>query len=78
MYEYTLIFHSTSNHGNADALSRFPLPEKPDKTPVPVELVLLAEILQYPPVNATQIRRWTKREPVLSWVLQYIQLGWPV
>ncbi len=77
MYEYTLIFRSTSNHGNADALSRLPLPEKPDNTPVPVELVLLAEMLQDSPVTATQIRLWTRRDPILSRVLQFIQLGWP-
>ncbi len=46
MYEYTMGFRSTTRHGNADAMSRLPLPEKPDTTPVPAELVLLVEHLR--------------------------------
>ena len=77
MYEYTLVFRSTTDHSNADAMSRLPLPEKPDHTPVPVELILLAETLQEAPITATHIRLWTRRNPVLSQVLQCIQYGWP-
>ena len=77
MYEYTLVFRSTTDHSNADAMSRLPLPEKPDHTPIPVELVLLAETLEEAPITATHIRLWTRRNPVLSQVLQCIQSGWP-
>jgi len=60
MYEYTLVFHSTTDHSNADAMSRLPLPEKLDHTPVSVELILLAETLQEAPITATHIRLWTR------------------
>ena len=44
-YEYFLEFRNTTAHGNADALSRLPLPEEPAQVEVPPELVLLAEHL---------------------------------
>ncbi len=60
MYEYTMGFRSTTRHGNADAMSRLPLPEKPDTTPVPAELVLLVEHLQDSPITASQIKHSPK------------------
>ena len=76
MYEYTLVFKSTDHHSNADALSRLPLKETVD-TPLPQETVLLLEFLDKAPVSATQIRSWTRRDPVLSKVMEYIQTEWP-
>ena len=37
MYEYTISFKPTSAHGNADTLSRLPLPVQPAQTPEPLE-----------------------------------------
>ena len=76
-YEYTLLWRSTKQHENADAMSRLPLPEKPLKTPLPAELVLLMEHLEESPVTATQIRMWTRRDPLLSRVSRYLHEGWP-
>ena len=76
-YEYTLLFRGTAAHGNADALSRLPLPEVPDPSSMPPELVLLAEHLDDSPVTAADIRAWTRRDRTLSQVLQYVQQGWP-
>ena len=42
MYEYVLQFHQTAQHGNADALSRLPLPDLTHwmlAVPLPGELV---------------------------------------
>ena len=78
MYEYHLMYKAGSAHGNADALSRLPLPgSAPTSTPLPAETVLLFEELQGCPVTAKQIRIWTSRDPVLSRVLQFVQRGWP-
>ena len=76
-YEYTLSFRGTAAHGNADALSRLPLPEVPDPSSTPPELVLLVEHLDDSPVTAADIRAWTRRDRTLSQVLQYVQQGWP-
>ena len=77
MYEYTISFKPTSAHGNADALSRLPLPVQPAQTPEPLETVLLMEQLASSPVTAQHIRAWTGRDPLLSHVLQFVQNGWP-
>ena len=76
-YGYKLQFRGTQSHQNADALSRLPLPETPHDVPQPTELVLLMEHLQDSPVSANDIRRWTRQDPVLSSVLEFVQTGWP-
>ena len=77
IFEYTLKFRRTSAHCNADALSRLPLPVEPAIVQTPPELVLLTEHLGNSPVTADQIRARTRRDPVLSQVVQFLQQGWP-
>ena len=77
-FEYTIRFRKTEEHGNADALSRLPLPVTPSDVPTPAELILLMEHLDDSPVTAQHVRTWTRKDPVLSTVLQYILHGWPV
>ena len=76
-FEYTLKFRSTSAHANADALSRLPLAVEPTTEDTPPELVLLAEHLDESTVTAAQIRAWTRRDPQLALVVQFLQQGWP-
>ena len=76
-YEYTLAFCPTNQHENADAMSRLPLPEKLLRTPIPAELVLLVKQLDDSPVTASQIRTWTRRDPLLSTVSRHLNEGWP-
>ena len=54
--EYTLEFRNTSQHSNADTLSRLPSPEAPTEVPIPAELVLLIQHLQETMVTASQTR----------------------
>ena len=68
---------SETQHANADALSRLPLPEQPAKVFEEPELVLLAEHLEESPVSANDIKAWTQRDQKLARVLQYTQQGWP-
>ena len=51
-YEYTITSRTTSEHANADAVSRFPLPDLPEETSVPPELVLMVEAMNSSPVSA--------------------------
>ena len=66
MYDYTLIHKKSAQHGNADALSRLPLPESISSTPVPAETVLLLEQMNEMQVTAEHIKTWTRRDPILS------------
>ena len=65
-FEYTLEFRTTSQHSNADALSRLLLPEAPTEVPTPAELILLIQHLEETTVTASQIRHWTLHSPILS------------
>ena len=58
-------------------MSRLPLPVEPAKTTSPPELVLLMEHLENSPVTADDIRTWTRRDPQLARVFQFVQQGWP-
>jgi len=77
-YEYELLYRPGSENGNADVLSRLPLLDVPETTPVPVDIVHLLETINTSPVDATKVKLWTARDPVLSQVLQFVLQGWPV
>lgn len=77
MYEYTIAFRPTKAHGNADAMSRLPLPVLPTAVPQPPEMVLLMEQLDQSPVTAANVRTWTNTDPLMSRVRQFILSGWP-
>ena len=77
MYEYEIAFKPTEAHSNADAMSRLPLPDQPISTPLPAETVCMVEGLSQSPVSAYQIKRWTRKDPVLSQVLRFVDKGWP-
>ena len=61
------------NHGNADALSRLPLPEV-DMLEHPVYHVTVTEEL---PVSSDVIREAMRKDPVLSRLHDYVLTGWP-
>ena len=70
-------YKAGQTNGNADGLSRLPLPVMPDSVPLPGETILLMEHLEGTPVHSGHIKAWTKRDPVLSQVLRYTLEGWP-
>ena len=76
-YEYTIQFKKTEKHGNADALSRLPLPVEPKDVPTPAQLVLLIRHLDDSPVTVSEVRTLTRKDPTLALVLQYVLQGWP-
>ena len=75
-YDYDLAYKPGKDHGNADTLSRLPLPESAVSTPVPGELVLVMDTLDYTAINATQIRQWTARDPLTAQVREMVLQGW--
>ena len=54
---------NNKQHGNADALSRLPLPMQPSRVPVAEELVLLVKHLNDSPVTVSQVQSTTQRIP---------------
>ena len=67
---------NTTQHANADALSRLPLPEAPAQSTEPAELVLMVEKLEEAPITSSQIATWTRHDPLLARVYRLIQEGW--
>lgn len=76
-YEYRISYKAGLTNGNADSLSRLPLPGMPNAAPLPGETILLMEHLEGTPVHSGHIKEWTQRDPVLSRVLRFILEGWP-
>ncbi|XP_062609940.1 uncharacterized protein K02A2.6-like [Saccostrea cucullata] len=72
-YQYDIEFRGTKSHGNADALSRVPLPtvNQPHDGKDPIDLFYNRHFDDLP-VTCVQIRRETQRDPVLSQVLDFV------
>ena len=79
-HDYEVHFLPSTNHGNADALSRLPLDQDQDWIDNAEEIVCTVEIQQLDelPVTDKEIRKATTQDPVLSQVFNYILHGWPV
>ena len=75
-YDYKIVYRPGTEMTNADLLSRLPLPEAPVSVPLPGETVLLMETLHTSPISAVQLKNWTARDPVLSWILETVRMGW--
>ena len=75
--EYDLLYRPGKENGNADALSRLPLKTVSSQTPIPQEVVKLMGQLSRSPVDATKIKHWTTRDPVLAQVEKFTLHGWP-
>lgn len=75
-YDYTLTYRPGSENGNVDCLSRLPVADMPGKVPIPQEINHVTQYVDSM-LSVTQIRLWTKNDPVLSHVVDYVMSGWP-
>ena len=76
-YWYDIEFRRTQDHGNADGLSRLPLPSvRKSHTPSEAEIFNVAQIDSLP-VTSSQLERATRRDSLLNKVRQYTKTGWP-
>ena len=73
-YSYQVEYRPSTEHGNADALSRLPCNNPPLKEEA--ELYFFSGLEELP-VDAKDISRETRRDPVLARVLNYTLTGWP-
>ena len=74
-YNYTITYKPGSQHGNADLLSRLPLPGAPKEVPLPGDTIQLLDSLEISPISAAQIRKWTARDPILSKIIEVLLSG---
>ena len=76
-YSYIILFRPTQAHGNADALSRLPMPDTtPIGNPSDPSIFNLAQV-EALPIDVSTLSAATKADPVLSVVLKFLQTGWP-
>ena len=76
-YDYTIIYRPGSKLANADCLSRLPMPQSVPTPPIPGDTIMLLEKMDEFPVNVSQIRTWTNKDPLLSQVRKLVQCGFP-
>ena len=73
-YRYTIKFKKGSLQGNADALSRLPLPDHSESVPVTPGVIASLEHLSIIPVSA-KIRTLACRSTVLAKVRHFVHYG---
>ena len=77
-YQYDIYYRDTKSHGNADALSRLPLPCIDDTSSCTgASNVFNMTQIDSLPILSSQLERATSYDPVLSKVIQYTRQGWP-
>ena len=69
-YQYNIRFKATDDHANADGLSRLPLSKSPQPTTSISSTFNLSQI-EALPLTAARIASATRKDPVLSKVLQF-------
>lgn len=74
-YSYEIEYKPTSQHANADSLSRLPLQSTETSEDV-ANLFNVAQV-EVLPLTSHQIATATKKDPLLSQVFRYTQWGWP-
>jgi len=75
-YHYTIVHHPGSKVGNADGLSRLPVPTKMKDPPQPYDTILLMERLNSSLVTAAHIRACIDKDPCLSKLRKMVLQGW--
>ncbi|XP_063049093.1 uncharacterized protein K02A2.6-like [Engraulis encrasicolus] len=74
-YEYKILYKPGKDHGNADGLSRLPLPHTEEEDDN--EQVLMLDVMEDPPITTAQVKQWTAKDQTLSQVLLWCLKGWP-
>eukprot|EP00731_Ephydatia_muelleri_P013854 Em0007g1164a len=77
-YTYTMRYRSTTQHANADALSRLPSKQQ-DQAPEDSDdsTAYLVQQLELLPVTALSLKAGTLKDPELTRVMTFAQSGWP-
>ena len=76
-YQYDIQYRNTKDHANADMLSRLPRPVKHDGTETSELSDMFALTMSETLLNAELVANHTRKDPILSKVLEYTLNGWP-
>ena len=81
-FNYTIDYHKTSEHSNADVLSRLPVGEDPvfdrDENTDDTDTVCTIELsLQVESTDSGTLRKESSRDPALTKVMRFTREGWP-
>ncbi|XP_053400415.1 uncharacterized protein K02A2.6-like [Mercenaria mercenaria] len=76
-YQYDIVYRYTKQHGNCDSLSRLPL-ETSNALEADETDVFFSKQLDTLPVSSDQVALETKRDRILSNVLEYVAKGKPM
>ena len=82
-YDYTIEYRKTTDHGNADALSRLPAGEDLDfdgeEEEEDISMVCTIKTIsqQLNPTDPGLIAKESRKDPVISMVIRYVTEGWP-
>ena len=82
-YQYTIEYRKTSDHGNADALSRLPVgpdaqfDEEEEMADVDTVCTIKTIGLQLNPMDPGILAKESGKDPVIANVMRYTREGWP-
>ncbi|XP_048578377.1 uncharacterized protein K02A2.6-like [Nematostella vectensis] len=73
-YQYHMKYRAGNQHANADCMSRLPLPVKARTED---RVLMIEELEDCSILTSEQISHWTRKDPVLAHVHEYLLRGWP-
>jgi hypothetical protein len=76
-YHYQLEFRPCLSHANTDGLSRLPLPTERPVCYSSEPTIFNIRQIESLPVTANSIKIATRKDTILSKILQYTKCGWP-
>ena len=74
-FSYSIEFGGTKQHANCDGLSRLPQPSALANKPDEVE-IFHTTVVEALTVTEQELKMQTRRDPVLSGVLELVKSGW--
>lgn len=82
-YEYSIEYRKTTDHGNADALSRLPMgpdtlfDEEEERADVDTVCTIKTISLQLNPLDPGTLAKESAKDPVTANIMRYTREGWP-
>ncbi|CAH2085636.1 unnamed protein product [Euphydryas editha] len=76
-HDYDIVYRPGTQIGNADSLSRWPLPVSDQEEQPLYDILLMADKTEDFPYTAKEIALETEKDQILSRIVRYLRCGWP-